>query len=106
MKKQHIHQEILVPTRTTLAKKLLFETMNNNNNSYSAEKFEEACWDYFLNEIFSEMLLPDSKNTDVSIMGIYKGRFYFLIELADIPGAIESVFSINPQLSLCEVNMN
>ena len=30
MKKQLIHQEILVSTGSTLAKKLLFETMNNN----------------------------------------------------------------------------
>jgi hypothetical protein len=106
MKKQHIHQEILVSTGTTLAKKLLFETTNNNRNVSLAEKFEEDCWGYFLNEIFSELMPPGSKYTDLSVMGIYKGRSYFLIELADIPGAVESFFSINPHLSLSEVNMN
>jgi hypothetical protein len=105
MKKQLIHQEILVSTGSTLAKKLLFETMNNNKAS-SAEKFDEEFWGYFLKEIFFEQLPPDSNYSDVSILGIYKGKSYFLIELADIPGPIESFLSINPHLYLCEMNMN
>ena len=68
MKKQLIHQEILVSTRSTLAKKLLFETMNNNNKASSAEKFEEEFWGYFLKEIFFEQLPPDSNYSDVSIL--------------------------------------
>ena len=56
MKKQHIQQEVLVSIRTTLAKKVLFETNGSNKNATPVEKFEEACWNGLLNEMFSELI--------------------------------------------------
>jgi hypothetical protein len=107
MKKQHIQQEVLVSTRTTLAKKVLFETNESDKNATPVEKFEEACWNGLLNEMFSE-LMPNnsSQSAKIFIWGIYSGKSYLLIDLADAPGAIESVLSIDPRLFLPEVNLN
>jgi hypothetical protein len=107
MKKQHMHQEVLVSTRTTLVKKVLFETNDSNKNATSLEKFEEACWNDFLNEIFSE-LMPYSSSplTKIFIWGIHAGKSYLLIDLADAPDTIESVLSIDPHLFLPEVDSN
>ena len=60
MKKQHILQEVLVSTRTTLSVKALFETNDFNKEATPVEKFEEACWNGLFNEIFSEILPHDS----------------------------------------------
>jgi len=105
MKKQHIHQEVLVSTRTTLAKKALIETNDSNKNATPVEKFEEAFWNGLLNETFSE-ILPSSQFAKIFILGIYAGKSYLLLDLADVPGTIESVLSIDPHLFLPEVNVN
>ena len=56
MKPQHIYQEVFVSTTTTLAKQVLHEINENNKNASSVEKFEEACWNGLLNEMFSELM--------------------------------------------------
>ena len=107
MKKQHIQQEILVSTRTALAKKILFEINDSNKNAIPAEKFEEAFWNGLLNEIFSELRPYNSgQHEKIFIWGIYAGKSYLLIDLADAPGTTESLFSIDPHLFLPEVNLN
>ena len=107
MKKQHIFQEVFVSTTTTLAKKVLYETNDINKNATPVEKFEEACWNGLLNDIFSELRAPASlKNPKIFIWGIYTGKSYLLVELADVPGTIESVLSIDPHLFLPAVNVN
>ena len=107
MKKQHIDQEVLVSTRTTLAKKILVETEDSNKNTCSVEKFEEACWNGLLNEMFSELMpYNSSRFAKTFIWGIYAGKSYLLVDIADAPSAIESVLSIDPHLFLPEVNLN
>ena len=107
MEKKNIHQEVLVSTRTTLAKKVLFEANDSNKNATSVEKFEGACWNGFLNEIFSELMPYNSSLlTKIFIWGIYAGKSYLLVDLADGPDTIESVLSVDPHLFLPEVNLN
>ena len=107
MKKQHIQQEVLVPTRTTLAKKVFSETNDINKNADSVEKFEEAFWNGLLKEIFSELMPCNSNEPEkIFIWGIYAGKSYLLVDLADAPGTIESLLSIDPHLFLPEVNLN
>jgi hypothetical protein len=102
MKKQHIHQEVLVSTRTTLAKKVLFETNDSNKNATPIEKFEEACWTCWnglLNEMFSELMPYNSSQLEkIFIWSIYAGKSYLLVDLADAPGTIESLLSIDEEM--------
>jgi hypothetical protein len=107
MKPQHIYQEVFVSTTTTLAKKVLHEINDNNKNTSSVEKFEEACWNGLLNEMFSELMPTSStKRPKIFIWGISIGKSYLLVDLADVPGTIESVLSIDPHLFLPELNLN
>jgi hypothetical protein len=107
MKKQHIQQEILVSTGTTLAKKVLLETNDSNRNATPAEKFEEAFWNGLLNEMFSELMPYNSAQYEkLFIWGIYAGKSYLMIDLADAPGTIDSMLSIDPHLFLPGVNLN
>ena len=107
MKKQHIQQEIFISTSTTLAKKVLFEITDSNKNATPAERLQEAYWNGLLNEMFSE-LMPHFSNQHekIFIWGIYTGKSYLLVDLADAPGTIESLLSIDPHLFLPEVNLN
>jgi len=107
MKKQHIKQEILVSTRTNLANRVFSESNDINENTTPEEKFEEALWNGLLKEIFSELMPynPD-QSEKIFIWGIYAGKSYLLVDLADAPGAIESLFSIDPHLFLPGVNLN
>ena len=107
MKKQHIQQELLISTRTTLAKKVLVETSGSNKGATTVEKFEEACWNGLLNEMFPELMpYNQSEPTKIFIWGIHAGKSYLLVDLADSPGVTESVFSIDPRLFFPEVNLS
>ena len=107
MKKQHVHQEVLVSTRTTLAKKVLFETNDSNKNATAVEKFEEACWNGLLNEMFSELMPYNlSQLEKIFIWGIRAGKSYLLVDLADAHVIIDSLLSIDPFLFLPKVNLN
>jgi hypothetical protein len=107
MKKQHIHQEVLVSTRTTLAKKVLFETSDSNKDATPVEKFEEACWNALLSEMFSELIPCNTCELEkIFIWGMFAGKSYLLVDLADAPGTIDSLLSIAPHLFLPELNLN
>ena len=105
MKPQHIHQEVLIFTNSTLSQKVLFKKNSSNNNSSATEELEEAFWDGLLNELVPE-IMPSSSHPKMFIWGIHAGKFYLLIDLADTPGATESVLSIDPHLFSSEINMN
>ena len=105
MKPQHIHQEVLIFTNSTLSQKVLFKKNSSNNNSSAAEELEEAFWDGLLNELVPE-IMPSSPHPKMFIWGIHAGKFYLLIDLADTPGITESIFSIDPHLFSSEINMN
>ena len=109
MKQQHIHQELLVFTTTSLSRKVLCETNNNdkNENMSLAEKLEQACWDGLLNEMFPEIIGSGSKRSPkIFIWGIYPGKSFLLIDLADTLGVIDFVRSVDPYLFLPELNLN
>src|SRR5262245_29240876 len=107
MKKQHIHQEVLVSTRTTLARRVLCETKDSNKNNTPSGKFEEACWNGLLNDMFSELMPSNSSQHEkIFIWGIYAGKSYLLVDLADAPGAVESMLSIDPVGFLPEMKLN
>jgi hypothetical protein len=100
MKKQHIHQEVLVSKGSTLAKKVLYEISDFNKNATPAEKFQEACWNGLLNGMFSEIRPYSADYREIFIWGIYSGKSYLLVDLADAPDTVESLFSIDPHLFL------
>jgi hypothetical protein len=67
------------------------------------EKFEEACWNGLLNEMFSELMPYNSSQFEkIFIWGIYAGKSYLLIDLGDAPGTIESLLSIDPHRGSCK----
>ena len=109
MKQQHIHQELLVFTTTSLSRKVLCETNNNDGNKDMslAEKLEQACWDGLLNEMFPEIIGSGSTlSPKMFIWGIFPGKSYLHIDLADTPGVVDFVRSVDPYLFLPGLNSN
>jgi len=109
MKQQHIHQELLVFTTTSLSRKVLCETNNNdkNENMSLVEKLEQACWDGLLNEMFPEIIGSGSTlSRKMSIWRIYRGNCCLLIDLAESSFVLDSARSVDPYLFLPELNSN
>jgi hypothetical protein len=109
MKQQHIHQELLVFTTTSLSREILCETNNNdkNENMSPAEKLEQACWDGLINQMFPEIVGSGSTlSPKIFIWGIYPGKSCLLIDLADTAFVIDAVHSVDPNLFLSELNSN
>jgi hypothetical protein len=109
MKQQHIHQELLVFTTTSLSRKVLCETNNHdkNENMSPAEKLEQACWNGLINYMFPEIIGSGlARSPKIFIWGIYPGKSCLLIDLADTSFVIDAVRSIDPHLFLSELNSN
>jgi len=105
MKSQHLRQEVLIFTSTTLSHKALCRKNSSANNSPASEELEEAFWDGLLNELVPE-IMPSAPHPKMVIWGVHAGKFYVLIDLADCPGITESILSIDPHLFSSEINMN
>ena len=105
MKLQHVRQEVLIFTNTTLSQKALCRKNSSGKNSPAMEELEEAFWDGLLNELVPE-IMPSTLHPKMVIWGVHAGKFYLLIDLADSPGITESIFSIDPHLFSSEINMN
>ena len=105
MKPQHVHQEVLIFTNTTLSEKVLCYKDNNDKGRSASGELEAALWDGLLKELAPE-IMPSTLHPEMFIWGIHSGKFYLLIDLADTPGITESILSIDPHLLLPEINMN
>ena len=105
MKLQHVHQEVLIFTNTTLSQKALCRKNSSSKNSPAIEELEEAFWDGLLNELVPE-IMPSTLHPKMVIWGVHARKFYLLIDLADSPGITESILSIDPHLFSSEINMN
>jgi hypothetical protein len=105
MKPQHVHQEVLIFTNTTLSLEALCKKNSSNKNNSAIEELEEAFWDGFLNELVPE-IMPSTRNIKMVIWGVYVGEFYFLIDLASSPEIADPIYSINPDLLASLINMN
>ncbi|OQP60609.1 hypothetical protein A3860_32870 [Niastella vici] len=105
MKPQHVQQEVLIFANTTLSQEALCRKNSSNKNNSANEELEEAFWDGLLNELVPE-IMPSTRNTMMVIWGVYVGEFYFLIDLANSPGIVEPIYSINPDLLSSLINMN
>lgn len=106
MEEQHIHQEVFVSTTTTLVKKILSHSSNKNRNIFFDDKLEQSFWNSLLNEMFPELSLTQLQPEKMYIWSIYTGKSYFVIDRADIPNAIDLVFSIDPHLFLSKLSLN
>ena len=105
MKTQHVHQEVLIFTTTTLSQKALCKKNSSDKNSSASEELEEAFWNGLLNELVPE-IMSSTLHPSMVIWGVYAGKFYLLIDLADSPGMAESILSIDPHLLSPEINLN
>ena len=105
MKPQHVHQEVLIFTNTTLSQKALSKKNSTNKSKSAVEELEDAFWDGLFNELIPE-IMPSTLQPKMVIWGVHAGKFYLLIDLADSPGITESIFSIDPHLLSSEINMN
>ena len=107
MKTQHIHQEFVISTKTTFAQKALVEINEGNEKISSVEKLVEAIWNGSLNEMFAELVPPTlAKRPNIFNWGIYTGTSYLLVDLANVPVAVEPSRSIDPHLILADVHLN
>jgi hypothetical protein len=105
MKPQHVHQEVLIFTSTSLSQRTLYRKNSSQEDSSAIEELEEAFWDGFLYELVPE-IMPSTRNIKMVIWGVYAGEFYLLIDLADRPGVPQPIFTIDPNLLLPIKNMN
>lgn len=105
MKSQHVHQEVLIFTTTSLSQMTLYKKSNSKKDSSAIEEMEEAFWDGMLNELVPE-IMPSTPDIKMVIWGVYAGESYLLIDLADSPGVPEPAYSIDPNLLLSIMNMN
>jgi hypothetical protein len=105
MKQQHIHQEILIFTNTTLSQKALYRKNSSYKNCSATEELEEAFWDGLLDELVPE-IMPSTPHPKMIIWGVHAGKFYLHIDLADLPVVTESLHSIDPHLFSSEINTN
>jgi hypothetical protein len=105
MKPQHVHQEVLIFTTTSLTKRSLYKKNSSKKDSSAIEELEEAFWDGLLSELAPEIMAsaPDIK---MVIWAVYAGEFYLRIDLAEGPVNPESRFTIDPNLLLSSMNMN
>lgn len=105
MEPQHVHQEVLIFTTTSLSQRTLYKKDSSKKNSSAIEELEEAFWDGMLNELVPE-IMPSTRDIKMFIWGVYAGEFYLLIDLADSPGIPQPIFTIDPNLLLSLKNMN
>jgi hypothetical protein len=97
MKPQHVHQEVLIFTNTTLSQEALCRKNSSNKNYSAIEELEEAFWDGLLNELVPE-IMPSTPGIKMVIWGVHAGESYLLIDLADSPGSAAPIYSIDPAL--------
>jgi hypothetical protein len=105
MKPQHVHQEVLIFTNTTLSQKALYRTNSSSKHSSAIEDLQEAFWDGLLSELVPE-IMPSALHPKMIVWGVYAGQFYLLIDLANGPGMADSIHSVDPHLLSSEINMN
>ena len=105
MKPQHVHQEVLFFTNTTLSQKVLCRRNSSSKSVSAIEELEEAVWDGLLNGLVPE-IMPSTLHQKMVIWRVLAGKFYLLIDLADSHEIPESILSIDPHLLLSELNMN
>jgi hypothetical protein len=109
MKSQHLYQEVLIFTTTTLSQSTLYRKNNSSEGSSAMEELEEAFWDGLLNELVPE-IVPSIRQPKMVIWGIHAGNYCLFIDLTDNPGIKksnnEAVLSIDPDLFLSESNIN
>src|SRR5687767_14100883 len=104
MEPQHVHQEVLIFTNTTLSQEALCRKYSSNKNNSAIEELEEAFWDGLLNELVPE-IMPSTRDTKLVIWGVHAGEFYLLIDLPDSPAITEPIYSIDPDLLSSFINM-
>jgi hypothetical protein len=109
MKPQHLHQEVLIFTTTTLTQRTLYRKNSSRKDNSAIEELEEAFWDGLLNELVPE-IVPAIRQPKMVIQRVHAGHFCLFIDLTDNPGINESnnkaVLSIAPHLLSSEINMN
>ena len=109
MKSQHLYQEVLIFTTTSLSQRTLYRKNSSSKHSSAIEELEEAFWDGLLNELVPE-IVPSTQQPKMVISRIHAGNFCLFIDLTDNPGIIEpkneAVLSIDPHLLSSEINMN
>src|SRR5688572_25505949 len=98
MTPQHVHQEVLIFTTTSLTQRSLYRKNSNKKDRSAIEELEEAFWDGLLNELAPEIM--PSTDIKLVIWAVYAGEFYLRIDLADSPAIPESIYSIDPNLLL------
>src|SRR5688500_14126819 len=109
MKPQHLYQEVLIFTTTTLSQRTLYKKNSSSQDSSFIEELEEAFWDGLLNELVPE-IVPSIRQPKMVISRIHAGNYCLFIDLTDNPGIIEpnheAVLSIDPHLLSSEINKN
>lgn len=90
-------QEILLVTGTTFSnREWCHKDGKVNNNFTEREQLEEACYNGLLEELLPEVFIQLPPEKRLFLWEIKQGNSFIELELGEIPGHPEQVFSIDP----------
>ena len=108
MEKHTVTQEILLVTASSFAQRDLCGDGSENEVGIPripADRLEEACWNGLLDD-FLAGAPKDRKHARLFLWKIHVADAFVCVELAQSPGEIEAIHSLDPQLFLSLRNRN
>lgn len=98
MKMHTTQQEILLVTATTLTQKGFCERKAFETNDYLLpdQQLEQACWNGFLDELFSEITQQSTTDSKLLIWHIRHGESLLQIQLSESSVMLKKQSSIDP----------
>ena len=105
--KTTIQQEILLMTGTSFSSRQCLEKREDEHRSFSEKEYlQEACWDGLLPEILPEICGWALENKPLYLWHVKENKSSIEIDLADAPGEMEKIFSIDPYAFMSVKLMN
>ena len=98
MKKNMMQQEILLVTGTSFTSDKLCKKDDSRRDShlFENEQLEEACWNGLLQAKLPEIFLKAANGNILCIWQIKEAESFLVLDLGEMPAAIDSHFSIVP----------
>jgi hypothetical protein len=98
MAKDSLQQEILLMTGTTFTAGELCQKDDSHRDRprFENERLEEACWNGLLQTRLPEIFLQADGGGNLCLWQIKEATSFLVLDLGEIPAAVDSHFSIVP----------
>lgn len=97
MKTNSTQQEILLMTGTSFSSRQWCEKTDPVQNNFTdKEQLQNACWNGLLQEMLPEICKPTAEDKNLYLWQITEASSFIDLELGEVPGEIEKIYSINP----------